>query len=298
MNTIIRSRICMYPRAAPAAHNPPQPPPPSAAPHTGTKTGNSDSPARNSSRTDTAYVAPYRLGVPRKPRIGPFRSVPPPCFTSPPHGSRPFPVLFPHRRRHRHRHISPDTPTPTLTLTLTRPQPQPQPQPQPHPPPSQRPVPPRPVPPRNRPAPQPPTMQSLLAGLLLLAASASPGAEARTTVATLEIGRGGAVRSTTASSASDPTPTTVDGIASFWSSLHPRDGRRGRTMQWPGMAAVPDLFRSTDGGIVVMVDLRAPPSSSSGGGGPWQDPSPGSRPSWTGGRPPGCTRWQDRGGRT
>ena len=34
-------------------------------------------------------------------------------------------------------------------------------------------------------------------------------------------------------------------------------------MQWPGMAAVPDLFRSADGGIVVVVDL--PPPSSGGG---------------------------------
>jgi len=76
-------------------------------------------------------------------------------------------------------------------------------------------------------------------------------ADARTTVAVLEVGQGGVVRRTAAAS----PHATVTGVASFWSAVHDEVGgrvRRGsRAAQHPGMAVVPDLFSRADGGLAL-----------------------------------------------
>lgn len=72
-----------------------------------------------------------------------------------------------------------------------------------------------------------------------------------TTVAVLEIGRGGTVHEVTASS---PTSTT-NGVLSFLQTVHDasHDGnqRKTRATQYPGMTVVPDLFSRPNGGVVI-----------------------------------------------
>lgn len=87
-----------------------------------------------------------------------------------------------------------------------------------------------------------------------------------TTVAVLELGKGGAVHRTEAA-----TPTTSSqGVLSFWKSIHDVGSngqtRKERATQNPGMSAVPDLFNRADGGLVVgvmgKVDLESMPTVS------------------------------------
>ena len=94
---------------------------------------------------------------------------------------------------------------------------------------------------------------------LLIAASLAAAADASTTVAVLELGKGGAVRRTTAKR----TETTVSGVSTLWSNLHDS----GRKLQHAGMTVVPDLFNKADNGIVLGlmgsgVDLAAMPNLS------------------------------------
>ena len=126
MNTIIRSYMHVS-RAAPAAPSAAPPPP-----HPPYRNQNRKQrfPARNSSRTDTAYVA--RTGWEYHGSRGSVRSVPPPCFTSRPR-EPPFPRPLPpppppppHIPRHTHTHahahaLTPTTPTPTTPTSLAAP---------------------------------------------------------------------------------------------------------------------------------------------------------------------------------
>jgi len=94
---------------------------------------------------------------------------------------------------------------------------------------------------------------------LLIAAALAAAADASTTVAVLELGKGGAVRRTTAKH----TETTVSGVSSFWSTLHDN----GRKLQHAGMTVVPDLFNKADKGVVLGLmgsglDLAAMPNLS------------------------------------
>lgn len=94
---------------------------------------------------------------------------------------------------------------------------------------------------------------------ILIAAALAAAADASTTVAVLELGKGGAVRRTTAKH----TETTVSGVNSFWSNLHDS----GRKLQHAGMTIVPDLFNKADNGMVLGlmgsgVDLAAMPNLS------------------------------------
>jgi hypothetical protein len=93
---------------------------------------------------------------------------------------------------------------------------------------------------------------------LFIAAALAAVADASTTVAVLELGKGGAVRRTTAKR----TDNTVSGVASFWSQLH-----GGRLLQHAGMSVVPDLFNKPDSGLVLGLmgsglDLAAMPTVS------------------------------------
>jgi len=90
----------------------------------------------------------------------------------------------------------------------------------------------------------------VLSSLVLALASA----DAATRVAVLELGGSGKVRRTTAVN----EHTTVDGVASFWSSLH----GYGRKLQHAGMTVVPDLFSRPESGVVLGltgVDLDSMP---------------------------------------
>jgi len=96
------------------------------------------------------------------------------------------------------------------------------------------------------------------------------GAQANaTTVAVLEVGKGGVAHRTTSTA---PTTSTA-GIASFWNSIHDevngsakKSGhRRTRFTQYPGMTVVPDLFSRPDGGLAIGlfgtgVDLKSMPT--------------------------------------
>ena len=79
--------------------------------------------------------------------------------------------------------------------------------------------------------------------VLLFAVLAVAFADATTRVAVIELGTPGKVRRTTAVN----EQTTVDGVASFWSSLH----GYGRKLQHAGMTVVPDLFSRPDSGLVL-----------------------------------------------
>jgi hypothetical protein len=70
--------------------------------------------------------------------------------------------------------------------------------------------------------------------------------DASTKIAVLEFGNGGTVRRAQAKSAE----TTVEGVISFWSTLH---RRTSSNIQHAGMTVVPDLFRQPDSGVVVVV---------------------------------------------
>lgn len=88
-----------------------------------------------------------------------------------------------------------------------------------------------------------------------------------TTVAVMELGKGGALHKTSSSS---PT-TSTGGVMSFWRSAHDASSngktRKERTAQYPGMTVVPDLFSRADGGIVIgvtgEVDLASMPTVAS-----------------------------------
>jgi len=84
------------------------------------------------------------------------------------------------------------------------------------------------------------------------------------TVAVLEIGKGGVVRRTTTTSPS----TSTAGVASFLKSVHQtgngNQSRDRRVTQHAGMGVVPDLFNSADGGIAIgivgNIDLASMPN--------------------------------------
>lgn len=88
-----------------------------------------------------------------------------------------------------------------------------------------------------------------LPSLGVAAAFLATVADARTTVAVLEVGKGGVVRRTTANS----KQASVHGVASFWNAAHDEVAGRNRrgSAQHPGMAVVPDLFSRADGGIAL-----------------------------------------------
>lgn len=86
-----------------------------------------------------------------------------------------------------------------------------------------------------------------------------------TTVAVIELGKGGAVHRTEAAS---PT-TSTHGVMSFWKSIHDAGSngqpRKERATPFPGMSAVPDLFNRADGGLAVgilgnSIDLDSMPN--------------------------------------
>mmetsp|Transcript_10997 Transcript_10997/g.16200 ORF Transcript_10997/g.16200 Transcript_10997/m.16200 type:complete len:328 (-) Transcript_10997:127-1110(-) len=97
---------------------------------------------------------------------------------------------------------------------------------------------------------------------LSLAAALVCQVAARTNIAVLEVGQGGVVRRSTSNS----PKSTVEGVSSFWSSVHDVvNGKQRRRMQHSGMTLVPDLFNRADGGIVVGimgngVDLASMPT--------------------------------------
>lgn len=88
-----------------------------------------------------------------------------------------------------------------------------------------------------------------LPSLGVAAAFLATVADARTTVAVLEVGKGGVVRRTTANS----KQASVHGVASFWNAAHDEVAGRNRrgSAQHPGMAVVPDLFSRADGGVAL-----------------------------------------------
>jgi len=75
--------------------------------------------------------------------------------------------------------------------------------------------------------------------------------DARTTVSVVEIGAGGVARRTT----SPASKTSVSAVSSFWASMHDvvngQNRRRARSLQYPGMTVVPDLFKRADGGLAI-----------------------------------------------
>jgi hypothetical protein len=95
----------------------------------------------------------------------------------------------------------------------------------------------------------PTTMVRSIPSLGVAAAFLATVADARTTVAVLEVGKGGVVRRTTANS----KQASVHGVASFWNAAHDEVAGRNRrgSAQHPGMAVVPDLFSRADGGIAI-----------------------------------------------
>lgn len=70
--------------------------------------------------------------------------------------------------------------------------------------------------------------------------------DATTQIAVLEFGQGGTVRRAYSQNAE----TTVEGVTSFWSSLH---HQKSSSLQHAGMPLVPDLFHKPDVGIVVSI---------------------------------------------
>lgn len=70
-----------------------------------------------------------------------------------------------------------------------------------------------------------------------------------TTVAVVELGKGGSVRQTTSTS----PHATVRGVTSFWANLHDMDphGRRAKRVPPAGMSMVPDFFEKANGGLIV-----------------------------------------------
>jgi len=66
------------------------------------------------------------------------------------------------------------------------------------------------------------------------------------TVGVMELGKGGTLHRAGESS----TPSSTNGVMSFWRSLHDAD-RTSRSTQVPGMSVVPDLFVRADGGVVI-----------------------------------------------
>jgi hypothetical protein len=88
---------------------------------------------------------------------------------------------------------------------------------------------------------------------LAIASALSAFCADATTVAVMELGKGGVLHRTSSSS---PT-TSAGGIVSFWKSTHDADSkgntREYRTVQFPEMTVVPDIFSRADGGVVVGV---------------------------------------------
>jgi len=81
-------------------------------------------------------------------------------------------------------------------------------------------------------------IKSFFAVAALAAASV---ADASTTVAVIEVGKGGVVHRTT----TERYLSSVSGVASFWGAFH------GRQLQYAGMTMVPDLFNKASSGLVV-----------------------------------------------
>ena len=86
-----------------------------------------------------------------------------------------------------------------------------------------------------------------------------------TTVAVLELGKGGVVHRTS----DESTKTTPNGVVSFMKSMHDiasnGEPRKERATQYPGMSVVPDLFNRADGGVVIgilgeSIDLASMPT--------------------------------------
>eukprot|EP00566_Odontella_aurita_P019984 CAMPEP_0113566436 /NCGR_PEP_ID=MMETSP0015_2-20120614/22722_1 /TAXON_ID=2838 /ORGANISM="Odontella" /LENGTH=299 /DNA_ID=CAMNT_0000468725 /DNA_START=85 /DNA_END=984 /DNA_ORIENTATION=+ /assembly_acc=CAM_ASM_000160 len=111
-------------------------------------------------------------------------------------------------------------------------------------------------------------MTLLNLGLAAAVAALATCVDAATTVAVIEIGSGGVARRTTTSS----SKTSIQAVSSFWNSMHDVDNgekkRRAKSLQYPGMTVVPDLFKRADGGVAIGitgsgVDLTAMPSVSS-----------------------------------
>jgi hypothetical protein len=103
---------------------------------------------------------------------------------------------------------------------------------------------------------------------LAIASALSAFCADATTVAVMELGKGGVLHRTSSSS---PT-TSAGGIVSFWKSTHDADSkgntREYRTVQFPEMTVVPDIFSRADGGVVVgvtgaAVDLSLMPTLAS-----------------------------------
>eukprot|EP00557_Chaetoceros_sp_GSL56_P008474 CAMPEP_0176488474 /NCGR_PEP_ID=MMETSP0200_2-20121128/6729_1 /TAXON_ID=947934 /ORGANISM="Chaetoceros sp., Strain GSL56" /LENGTH=330 /DNA_ID=CAMNT_0017885461 /DNA_START=43 /DNA_END=1035 /DNA_ORIENTATION=- len=108
-------------------------------------------------------------------------------------------------------------------------------------------------------------MKSILSLTIAIALCAIHAAVA-TTVAIKELGQGGVLHRT--SSSSSPT-TSAGGVMSFWKSTHDADEngvtREYRTVQYPGMSVVTDLFSRPKGGIILgltgpEVDLDSMPT--------------------------------------
>jgi hypothetical protein len=112
------------------------------------------------------------------------------------------------------------------------------------------------------------TMVRSILSLGVAAALSALCAVDATTIAVMELGKGGVVHNTSA--AASPT-TSTGGVMSFWRSTHDADSngktRDYRTAQFPGMTIVPDLFSRADGGVVIgitgAVDLASMPTVAS-----------------------------------
>jgi len=90
------------------------------------------------------------------------------------------------------------------------------------------------------------------------------GADA-TSVAVIEFGKGGTLHRTT----STAPETTASGVLSFFRSLHEVDtgsnSRRSRSIQYPGMNVVPNMFSRPNGGVAISIrgesiDIAAMPT--------------------------------------
>lgn len=110
-------------------------------------------------------------------------------------------------------------------------------------------------------------MKSIFSLSITAALYASHSAQA-TTVAIKELGQGGVLHKTSPAS---PT-SSAGGVMSFWKSMHDADDngvtREYRTVQYPGMSVVPDLFSRPNGGIILgltgpEVDLASMPTVAS-----------------------------------
>jgi|UniRef100_A0A6T7GVH7 hypothetical protein len=102
--------------------------------------------------------------------------------------------------------------------------------------------------------------RSMLGAAAVLAAALVVGADAATTVAVMELGKGGVAHAIPSQS----SRTTVSGVASFWNAMHtviPKSNSGRRPAKAPrrqdsGMNLVPDLFSSPKGGLVVGILLN------------------------------------------